>query len=672
MNNPKVTYRIPTSNWEEDYHFNNLYNLLKKYSDKIDEISLFLGFTHLPLPLDRISELSNIAKSRVVELKKLGLRAGINHLCTIGHVDENLENSLQGNYGRFIDYDGNVTSVLCVSDVNVQEYIKSVYKTLASANPDYLWIDDDVRICGHAGGFYGCFCDRCMEAFSKRIGEKVNFERFKSLTNNGSIDDKKKYRKLWLEFNSDQIATILSIIREAVDSVNPNINIGLMSSGIYAYENTDQVRFSDILSRNNKIETMWRPGSGFYKDWNIKELFYKACFFGRQIATYPPYINDIQSEVENFPFNHLQKSVFINILETLVYIGVGCTGTAYNVLYPDSGGSKYDTSFENSRRFKDILPKRDFMDLLVNTFKKNPNRGLFIEYSKNSFVGLNLESGDWLKNNGNRLSTEIFENGLPLAYSKDEADVTILYDEEPLVMEKEEILKFLSGGVYMNGLALDNLVKLGYGEYVGFRVSNVIENDAQEQFTDHKLNGEFVGFLRDCRQSFKWWTESAYGITKTDDRAEVLASLVDYKNKKFTNVNGEISHSMGIFENSLGGRICVSGYFTDNYVQSYGKACQLKNIMKYLSKNKLSSYVSTYHNVLLFDRSVDNVAILLVNYSYDRVEDLEICINGDIKEICITNIDMGSVNIKQNSFDGAYSKFIMPKMDMWSTLLITS
>jgi len=668
MDKAKISYRIPTSNWEEDYHFSNLCVLLDEYKDKIDEISLFLGFTHLTLPIERVEELTKILKNRIVDIKKLGLRTGINHLCTIGHINENIKNSLQGDYGRFVDYDGNVSQVLCVSDPNVQKYIKTTYELLAKAEPDYIWIDDDVRMYGHSNGVYGCFCDRCMEVFSKKIGEDVDFEKFKYITNNGSSSDKKKYRKLWLEFNSDQVSFILSIARNAVDSVNPNINVGLMSAD-FNYENLDQKRFSDILSRNNTIDTMWRPGGGFYKDWN-KEMFVKASGIGRQIASYPKYICDIQSEIENFPYNHLQKSVFMNILEACAYIGAGCTGIAYNVMYPDSYESKYSTSYENSRRFSGILPKRDFMDLLVKTFKRNENRGIFIEYSKDSMTSMNMESGEWLKGNGKKFPTEIFESGLPLTYYKDKADVTFLFDEEPLGMEREDILNLLSGGVFMNGVALDNLIKLGYGEYLGFKISNIIEDDAQEQFTDHKLNGDFAGFLRDSRQSFKWWAEAAYGITKTDDKAEVLATLVDYKNKKFTNADGDISCSMGIYENSLGGRICISGYFTNSYVQSYAKASQLKNIMKYLSKDTLSSYVDSYHNILLFDRSADSVAMLLINYSYDSAENLEICISGDIKEISTTNVDMETKKIKQDSFDGAYSKFIIPKMDMWSMLLI--
>jgi len=657
LDKAKVSYRIATSSWDDDYHFNNLYNLFKEYADKIDEIALFLSFTHSSLPLDRIEELSKVAKVRMEEIRKLGIRTGINHLTTIGHHAENLDNSLQGDYGRHIDYNEYHHNSLCVSDPKVKEYIGKTYEIIALANPDYIWIDDDLGMYWH----FNCFCDNCIAEFSKK-GVSYTKESLKYAFDNGTREEKKAIREKWLEFNVSKITSTLSIIRNSVDKINPNINIGLMSAD-FDYENIDRKIFSDILSRNNTIATMWRPGCGYYNDWDSRGFYVKANLIGRLIAPYPDYVTDIQSEIENFPYNNLHKSVHMNIMETCAYIGAGCTGVAYNVLNSDSYNSEYDTTWENTKRFKGILAKRDFMDLLVKTFKRNKNRGVFFEYTKDSMFGMRLDEGKWLEGGGKKFQYELFENGIPIAYSKDKTGVTMLLGDEPNSMSEDQIIELLSGGVFMDAKALDILNKLGYGKYLGFSLKETIERDCIEKFTDHKFNKDIVGYERDCRQSFGW-SEPAYSLNLTDEKSEIISSLVDYVGKEKAKV------TMGIFENSLGGRICVAGYFPQTYVQSYARSLQMKRVMRYLSKDKLNSYIGSYHNILMFDRTDKDVAMLIINNSYDKAENVKVCVAGDIKEINICDVNLNKTLLKQSCFDGSYSEFIIPEMDMFSMLLI--
>ena len=52
-----VSYRVSTTTWESDYHFDNLMTLIEKYKNDIDEIALFTGFVHTCLPIERVERM---------------------------------------------------------------------------------------------------------------------------------------------------------------------------------------------------------------------------------------------------------------------------------------------------------------------------------------------------------------------------------------------------------------------------------------------------------------------------------------------------------------------------------------------------------------------------------------------------------------------------------------
>ena len=56
---------------------------------------------------------------------KRGYKTGINILTTIGHHNENLDNSLKGNYTYMTDINGEVChGSFCPNDDNMREYIR--------------------------------------------------------------------------------------------------------------------------------------------------------------------------------------------------------------------------------------------------------------------------------------------------------------------------------------------------------------------------------------------------------------------------------------------------------------------------------------------------------------------------------------------------------------------
>ncbi len=155
-----ISFRIGVPQWMPEARFRELLAMFERHRGVTDEITFFTSATHPPLPLAEIQKRARVLAQRMPEARKLGYRTGINVLATMGHHNENLPNSLSGDYTQVTDIDGNTSQgSFCPNDPRVREYVTQVYQAVASAGPDYIWIDDDVRLAGHLPVFLTCFCE---------------------------------------------------------------------------------------------------------------------------------------------------------------------------------------------------------------------------------------------------------------------------------------------------------------------------------------------------------------------------------------------------------------------------------------------------------------------------------------------------------------------------------
>ncbi len=124
-----ISFRIGVPQWLSETRFNELLDLLEKHRGVTDEITFFTSATHAPLRPDVFRERASILKLRMEQARKHGYRTGINILATIGHHNENLENSLKGNYTFMTNIDGQVCQgSYCPNDENMRDYVRTIYE----------------------------------------------------------------------------------------------------------------------------------------------------------------------------------------------------------------------------------------------------------------------------------------------------------------------------------------------------------------------------------------------------------------------------------------------------------------------------------------------------------------------------------------------------------------
>lgn len=566
---PLHSLRVAYENWYDEERFSHLLHLLDESPCDITQIALFTASTHIPLPLDELSHRVDIMKIRLDTLRSAGFSGGINILSTNGHHNENLDAGLgdEFTYMTNILGDGCRGSYCIRSQHFLEDFVVPCYTILANAKPDFIWIDDDVRYV-HMPVGNGCFCDHCLNTFNKKYNTFYTRETLRTALNQFDVP----LRKHWLDHNSDALCDLFRIIGKTVRDINPDIILGFMTGERY-FEGYQFAAYADALSENGTYPIMWRPGDGAYTDINFDAIIEKQERIGRQNAYLPKYINIIQTEIENFPYQLLKKTPKSTAIEVAMSMTVGCTGAAFNIL-PSETGESLDAIKPHLRAINRLTP---FYRTTAELLKGLSPEGIHTGWRIDSQAAVPV--GEFAAMTGEMYATyarELFFFGLPECYDKDKANVVTMTGQSAAVLNDDEIRVLLSKGVYLNVSALTHLRERGFGDVLGFSVGDMIPVDARECYADHPLNEGFVNGIRNCRQSFYYG--DGFSLNPEAASCQCLSSLVNYQNRVLCDCTS------GIYENNLSGRVCVAGYYPYSWISDTFKTQQLKRLFVWLSR----------------------------------------------------------------------------------------
>ncbi len=656
-----VCFRIGQPIWANEERFNELLDLFDAHRGVTDEITLFTSETHPPLPLDVMLARMPVLETRIKAARARGYRSGVNILATIGHHEENLANSLSGGFTPATDPNGNVClGSICPNDPALHDYAVEVYQALASTQPDYIWIDDDVRLFGHSPVRATCFCDRCVGILSKQVGTSFTRDSLREALGAGTLEERLQLRRAFLQHNRDTLSRLFTLIEGTVHKVAPGMPLGFMTGDRF-FEGYGFDTWAELLAGPSHSPVLWRPGGGAYREDRLDDFPDKAHAMGRQVALLPQHVRVIQSEVESFPYQRLKKSIHTTAMEAAAYIAAGCTGTAFNVL------TMYDEPLvEYAPLVAGLKEARPFLDLLAAHQGRVAPTGLHSGWVKDSYAASNPD-GPWLGDPGSpNHCNELWATGLPAAYSAEHAAVTALSGDGVLALSASQIEFALAGGLYIDGPALTRLNDLGYGELTGFAVDQVLNIDCIEELTSHPLNGNFAGRRRNGRQSF--YKSPASLLRPTAAGAEILSRVVDYTYAETAPC------CMGIFENKFGGRICVAGYYPWDQLQNLSKSTQIKSVMQWLSRDSLAAYIASFHRINLWVRETapGRHAIALLNAYGDPAEAIEIIVRTESETLTFHNKRCEQSTIAATARHDGHTRFTLPKLGAWDMALLTT
>lgn len=670
--NASISFRISSELWMDEKRFQELLGMFEKYRGVTDEVAFFLETGPRPNPPEDtiLQKYLSVLQERMSGVRNAALRPGINNLVTLGHGDNDFC-SRCGRCSSLTDISGGGGRGLCCpNDERMRACIRGYYETLAATSPDFIWIDDDVRLAGHGAVNFACFCDRCLALFAAEYGRSYTREALRKAFADGARDEKLAVRGAWLKHNRKVISRLLALIAEAAHRMRPATRLGFMTCDRF-FEGYGFEDEAEALSKQGAFETAWRPGGGGYDDYNLRcGLLHKAHVIGRQVSLLPSCVTVIQAELENFPYEGLKKSAFATSAEAAWHITAGCTGAAFNVLPMNN-----EPIGDYEPMIQKLAALRPFYDLLVRELGRSGERGLYSGWNRNTAVGHNLSQKDWLSsscpdeniyNFACNHVNEILDMGIPPAYSLSSASVTALSGNAVFTMEKKEILSVLSTGVYLDTPALSHLNEMGYGELTGFTLERSLSEFCREEMVRHPLNVESTG-VRRTATLFNVRPQPVGVFVPRFPSCEVLARCIDYP------AGREIGACcLGLFENKSGGRICVAGYYPWDVLLYRQKMSQIKAIMRWLSHDSLPAYVESYHKIGLWARQPQEgkLAVVLINTSFDIAEDLVLMVHTEKREGTLIDMCCVSSRCRSSGGDGHYQRFLVRSLSPWSMVLL--
>ena len=645
--------RVPYQVAEDVSMFRELLDILRERGDTVRQITIFMAVSHPPMPLATARHQAEILSERMQTAREYGFESGINILSTLGHHEENLDNSLNEGYTGMTNIEGQACrGSFCPNDERMRGHIETLYRMIVDAGPDYIWIDDDVRF-GHMPVGNGCFCDTCLDIFGREYGKNFTRETLKAAFAEEESRGKMELKFKWLQHNRLTLERLFALIEKTVrENTERPIPLGFMTGERY-YEGYGFGEISDILKGESGREVYWRPGGGAYSDEPLEGFIGKAGEIGRQVSLLPGYVRVIQSEIENFPYHMLKKSPASTALEAAIYMAAGCTGSAFNVISANAG----ETPKDFLPMFEKLAGMLPFYDLLAETLGRTPPVGVYTGWTKDLWAS-GADPGYYAK--------ELFQIGLPAAYSPENACVAALSGDSVKSMPASLIEKLLSGGVYMDARALGSLNAMGYGELTGFKVHKYLDKDCIEMFVEHPMNaGTPPGSERNCYQAF--FRGDAAVLEATDSGVQILSAMKDYSG----NILSECS--WGVFENSLGGRICVAGYYPWGYIQSRPKVRQLNTVFRYLSKDTLPSLSGSYCRLYNWTRRTENgLAAVLVNGSLETLKNTVVLLKTESRRCIAYDMECRESECRfvPGQSGGGYSAFEVPEIRPWQMALL--
>ena len=520
-------------------------------------------------------------------LARHGTRYDINPWITLCHLDRGRhgKDSLPGFEGM-VDISGSVSEACaCPLSPAWLKHTKAVWKRYASLHPYSIWIEDDMRHFNHSPNVsYGCFCPRHLERFAKAAGLKRKVTREELVAALSAKGEPHPWRRIWLETLGQVTVDVVRALTQAVHEVDPNIQMGLMTSGprVHETEGRDWQGLAKALSDNGRLPFRTRPTLGMYTEALGTSLYMAADLIRLSRHVLLPARSCELTEVEDFPYSRQSCSVSLTRARLLVSAATGCQGAAMNLF--DHLGTPMEEEAAYSRMIKRT---KKYLDVLADTVQRNGHdRGVAVPYISGYAKRHPLQEGDSIPNAfmppGGGLAQLLGEMGLPTIYS-DSAPVNLMDGTIADMLSDEDLERLLKRSLWLDGRAADVLCKRGLASLIGleeigeFRHPEEYPSAAAEEFlpriTDHApvCSGVFVP---------SYGPNAPVAFLKPVPKALPFSRMID-------NEGNELGLMSFCFRNERGGRIFVHGYdyarcATDSGFLAVRRRQALRNMLEYL------------------------------------------------------------------------------------------
>ena len=362
---PLMMIRLRGPHTADDVQWAKTFKALSENRAACDEVwfSTGIGFPKMEWHEAHVKRLAKHAD----QLRSVGIIPSLQFQATLGHQDKvTLQEGIEGkSWGGFTGRGGlECKACNCPRQPKFLAYIREMARLYASFKPGSVWIDDDLRIAGHAPGspwgkvpegWIGCWCALCIESFNAETGGKWTRESLdRAMKSDSALFGK------WERFSFASIAAVAKAIAEETHRISPATRLAYQHG---AYRNDSQLAVYRAMHEATGMPVGARPGGGLYFDYNPNDQMVKA--FGamrqRRMLGNPSWIDAWCPEIETYPRAFASRTAQGLLNESFVNLALGMNCLSFLIM-----DTRYETDKWYSRNLlRPLAAERGFMEEYV-------------------------------------------------------------------------------------------------------------------------------------------------------------------------------------------------------------------------------------------------------------------------------------------------------------------
>lgn len=497
---------------------------------------------------------------------------------------------------------------VCPSDEDFGKFASDYIADVAKCAPDLIMFDDDFRY-GFLDCGLGCACKNHRKYMSELLGEELPPEGLGKKIFGGRGN---KYRSAFLSANRHYFELFANKMRKAVDTVNPEIRLGLCACmDVWDFCGISPDEISLLLAGDTKpfLRLIGAPYWSVNKSWGNR--LQDVIELERMEKSWCKEGIEIFSEGDSFPRPRYNCSA--NRLECFDMALRAC-GTADGILkyiFDYSSSAGYEDGY-----YKACVAHAEIYKGIEEMFSDKDEVGVRVYEFRNKFEKMTVpekwEGRDDVQNSFFSPAAKLMAaSSIPTVYSG--KGPGIVFGENAKYVSREDIA---------SGLVLD------------IRAAEILE----ERGVDVGLKSAGESFYAD-EETFIGQGEyvrlgGSEVVSSEVKEGAKIESLVLSGNRKETG-----SYA---YENAKGQRffvLCFDGYFAnDNSLKQYARAKQLAEKLQWLGGKKLPVTLPANPDLyVLCKRDKKAMSVFLGNFFEDGVNGLEIALDKKYDDIKFIN-----------------------------------
>ncbi|MBQ9976248.1 MAG: hypothetical protein IJP16_07025 [Clostridia bacterium] len=592
-------------------------------------------------PIERHRDLALGMKPHIEQFKKRGIKVALQISNTMGGHNSAIYRNCTGLirddwHAPFcIDINGNeVFGRFCPRSEEFKEYIDREFEAyLTTLEVSGVWIDDDFKMGNHN---LVCWCDSCIEEFSRRVNRSFTREELIRLVN-----DDLDVRDAWIEFTGDRMYETAKFYGDTVHKYNPDAYIALEHGANGYMQGLGHKSIFKGFMDGTGIPPKSRPGAGAYEDYDPNTFIEKYRMNSHQTRYLPDFVEDIRPEVENIPDVCYGKTMGGIAFETAFYFAAGATSINYATMM-----RRFEPLSWLSLQLKDMTQNYDWLTRLANINRETNPDGVEIYIPEKPWSYKTENDFEWEKVNFDA-GIEPIRHGFGINFHKTDG-VLFLNKHYAKALSDSEIEMLLSKNVVCDGESATILTNRGFGDALGLKSEDV-----------------FVGRCHEVLPCGNVWQFNFFfpngSLLTLSSRAQEISEY------QYFETGERFGTASAYTVTEKGGRWAVIGYGLFMQITSFAKRCAIVDAIEWAG-GQLSAKLTTRDRAIIFprkDKATGRLrAVSIVNTSIAKSNGMELQLKGDYKECEWRALYQPAVSVK-TSFKNGSTYVTIPTLDGW-------